>query len=163
MDNPLKKTCYDRVSEALSAISLVAVFIPLLFYNQLGEGNIIPVHYNSAGEIDAWGNRSSLWILPLLALLFYIGFSVLEKYYKRWNFPIKITVGNAASVYRAGVSLVRRLKLFFLLIFAYLNNSSLAVALGYDIRWNRYILTGFLFILLGTTAVYLIKILMHKE
>lgn len=163
MDNPLKKTCYDRVSEALSILSVAAAFFPLLFYKQLGDGNIIPIHYNSAGEIDGWGSRCVLWILPLLALLFYIGFSFLEKYYKKWNYPIKITTGNAASVYRASVCLMRRLKLFCLIAFAYLNNSSLAVASGHDIRWNRYFLAALLPALFGTVAVYLIKIRTYRE
>ena len=40
----------------------------------------IPAHYNAAGEVDRWGGKGEILILPITALLMWIGMTVLEKF-----------------------------------------------------------------------------------
>lgn len=163
MNTPLKRTFYDWILESLSLLSLISALYPLLFYKKLGEGDIIPIHYNIAGEIDGWGNRSFLWILPLIAFVIYIGFSFIERNYKRFNRPFKVSANNLATVYRLGVRLMRHLKLFCMFIFTYINNSSYAIATGEGNGLNKYIMMPLVGAILITSIVYYIKIQSFKE
>lgn len=58
---------------------ILLIIIPFLYlgyiWNSLSEK--VPIHWNSAGEINGWGNKSELVIIPiLLPLLTYIIFLV---------------------------------------------------------------------------------------
>lgn len=121
MNNPLERTRYDRMIEALSLLALASSVIPLFFYTELGPGVRIPVHFNHAGEIDGWAGRSFLWQLPLLSAVFYIGLTWWEKRYKRFRYPFRVdpSAPYAQPVYRLGVRMMRHLKLFLLLIFRF--------------------------------------------
>lgn len=163
MNTPLKKTLYDWIIECVSLFCLFSAFYPLFFYGHLEEGGLIPIHYNIAGEIDGWGNRSFLWILPLIAFVFYAGLSLVERYYKRFNFPFKVTNQNATPVYRLSVCMVRHLKLFFMIIFTYINNSSYAIVIGKGSGLNKYVMILLMAVIFITTIIYYIKILAYKE
>lgn len=163
MKSPLERTRYDWFIEVLSLLAVVAACCPLLFYGQLGEGNIIPIHYNVAGEIDGWGTRSFLWQLPLVAFVFYAGLTLCERYYKKFNLPFKVTDGNATPIYRLSVRLIRLLKLVTILIFAYLNISSLAIALNKGNGLNIYIMTALILTLFAVIVIYYMKMLSYKE
>lgn len=163
MDNPSKYTRHDWVVEILTLSGLVATLLPLLFYQRIGEGNLIPIHYNLAGEVDGWSDRSFLWHLPLIAIAFYLGLTLLERFYKKFCFPIRVTENNSSALYRLGVRLLRHIKLLFILIFAYLNNSSLAIALGKENGMHNYIMTVLIALPFGTLVLYYFKMCMYKE
>lgn len=160
---PLKKNCYDYALEIVAWIGLILSFNPLLFYKSLDKNTLIPIHYNLYGEIDGWGSLSFLWIIPIIAAVFYIGFSISERYYKKFNYPIKITSNNSQYVYRIAVQLMRTLKALFLIIFAYINNISLAYAYGYKCSFNNHIMPFFIIMILAVVIIYYIKIIKYKE
>lgn len=165
MNNPLEKKPYDQTIEVLSLLCLASSFIPLFFYTELGPGTRIPVHFNQAGEADGWGGRAFLWQLPVLATVFYIGLSWLEKYYKRFRYPFRVdpSAPGTQTVYRSGVRMMRHLKLFLLLIFSFLANSSLFIATGKADKLNLHILALLFVALFLSIAVYFVKMLGYKE
>lgn len=67
---------------------------------------------------------------------------VLEWFPKALNLPVKITPDNENEVYKLAIRLLKHLKLFFTLLFAYLINSSFATALGNCSGGNAFILNG---------------------
>jgi hypothetical protein len=162
MENPQKRTVYDKILEIISLSGLVWCCYPLLFYNRL-NGVLIPIHYNLAGEIDGWGGRCFLWIIPLIALVFYVGLSIFERYYKRADYPFKMTEKNANHLYRQRLQLSRHLKVFSVLIFAYLNNSSYAIAIGKGTELNKF---GVILLMLGLfllLIIFYIKMGQHER
>ena len=163
MKNPQKRTTYDWILEIVSVLALLWSFYPLLFYGRLSDETLIPIHYNLAGEIDGWGGRYFLWIIPLIALVFYIGLSVFEKYYKRSNYPYKVTEENANHLYRQRVRLSRHLKVFSLLIFAYLNNSSYAIAVGKGAGLSKFIMIFLMAGLFLSLIFFYLKMGQHKQ
>ncbi|MCL2510617.1 MAG: DUF1648 domain-containing protein [Bacteroidales bacterium] len=94
MKNHQSKTTYDKIVEVVAVAALLCAFYPLLFYNSIDSNALFPTHYNFAGEVDGWGDRTSLWIMPLIALVFYVGLSIVQKYPKIMNYPCKITEQN---------------------------------------------------------------------
>ena len=163
MVNPQKRTIYDWVLEIISLLALLWSFFPLLFYDRLGNDVLIPIHYNLAGEIDGWGGRHFLWIIPLIALVFYIGLSLFEKFYKRANYPLKVTERNANYLYRQRVRLSRHLKVFSLLIFAYLNNSSYAIAVNKGSGLNKFVMIFLMGGLFLSLIIFYVKMNQGEE
>ena len=163
MDSPVKRTIYDWTLEISSISCLVCVFIPLFFYESLDHEALIPVHYNASGQIDRWGDCTHFWDLPLVASAFYIGLSILERFYSRFNYPVKITKENAQTIYRLGVALIRHMKLAMILIFAYLNNSSFFTVMGKREHFNRWIVYMLLFALIFILLTYCIKMIRIRK
>lgn len=162
MDTPVRRTRYDRIIEILSLLCLLATFVPLLFYNNLDKGILIPIHYNNSGQIDGWGDRSYLWNLPVVASAIYVVLSIIERFYKKFRYPVQVTTNNAPVLYKLAVRMIRQLKLNFLLIFAYLNIFSFATAMGKVSGVNGWIMTGLIAGLFVTLFVYYIKMVEAK-
>lgn len=101
----------DLIVETLSwAVLGFLWWIVLSKYSQLPD--IIPTHYNLAGEVDNTGSKSSLFILPLITTVLYIALTILNRYPHIFNYPGKITPENAYRQYANAVFLVRMVKLF---------------------------------------------------
>ena len=96
-------------------IVLLNVTCVALNYNQLPE--TIPSHFNIQGEVDGYGNKSTIFILLLLhlgitALLNWVG-----NHPEQHNYPITITEENRALQYKLSSVLVQRLNVIIGLLF----------------------------------------------
>lgn len=72
----------------------------------------IPTHFDLTGKPDAWGPRSSVFLLVgvsafLYAVLTIVGF--IKPWY--WNIPAKVTQENALRVYSSTMRLLRIMKI----------------------------------------------------
>lgn len=157
----MKKSIYDWVIEILTILCLIWSFYPFCFYNKFTGP--VPIHYNALGQVDIWGNRSFFWLLPLLSLTFYIGISISEKYYSKFNYPIKVTEKNANSLYKLALGLLRHMKFITILLFAYINNSTMSIALSKGSGLNGYILTILLVGLMVILFSYIIRMMKVKD
>lgn len=144
MESLRKRSLYDWLIDVLSFLALIVTSIPIIFYSKLENISHVPIHYNMSGQIDGWGGPRNLISLFLVALAFYLLLYILEIFPKALNLPVKVTSDNENDVYRLAIRLLRHLKLFFTLIFAYLINNSFATALGNCSGGNAFILNGLL-------------------
>jgi len=160
--NPLRRTPIDWIVLALTLLCLIAAFVPLFYYNRIGADEAIPTHYNIKGEIDGWSNRSFFWITPLIALAMCVGLTVLERFYTKFNFPVRVTEANEESLYRLGVQLLRWLNLIVAGIFAYINLSTLSIALGHSNGMNVFILIPLIAGMLIIVLHFMIKMARYK-
>lgn len=156
--NPRKRTLYDWILEVFAFVALIWTFIPLLSYESLPVDIRIPTHYNMFGQVDGWGSRFDLWILLSITVLFYILFSVLERYPKWLNLSIKVTPENTNVIHRLAVRLLRHLKLILTVMFACMINLSLAIAIGKGVGIYNSFMPALPSVLLVTLIVYMVKI-----
>ena len=50
---------------AAASILIIVVLASTLWVSlQIPEGAEIPIHWNAKGEVDGWGGRGSLWLMP---------------------------------------------------------------------------------------------------
>lgn len=64
-------TTPQKVIEGLCAVLLAGMILgPLLFWGRIPDQ--IPGHYNGAGEVDRWGDKWELLILPVFCVLLYL-------------------------------------------------------------------------------------------
>lgn len=158
---PMKKMYY-RIIEILSLLCLIWAFYPLFFLSNLGEAASIPIHYNLQGQVDGWGDRSSIWMQPILALVVYLVFSVLVRYPEKLNYPIRVTKENSSTLYRLMINMLRHIKLICLILFAYGSNLSFGIAMGkYGIR-NHYVIVILIGLMFVITLFYVTKMIKYR-
>ncbi|MEJ7625897.1 MAG: DUF1648 domain-containing protein [Ferruginibacter sp.] len=115
--NNLTKT--DKLLEIIGKILLCLMWgITIYVFVNLPE--IIPVHFNAAGNANRYGNKITLLILPVIATIIYAGITKLNNYPHLFNYMIKITEKNAAFQYTVATRMLRYVKLAVLIIFTLL-------------------------------------------
>ncbi len=126
---------FDNKLELASKVFLVAMW-GLTIYTFFKLPTTIPIHFNASGQVDNYGNKSTLLILPILATIIYFGLTQLNKYPHIFNYMTKITEDNAVRQYTIATRMLRFLKLAILIIFsivilfAYLTTIGLTNGLG---------------------------------
>ncbi|MBK0418938.1 DUF1648 domain-containing protein [Leucobacter sp. CSA1] len=90
-----------RVTVALSAATILAA---LLLYPTLPER--IPTHFGISGQADAWGPRSSVFLLLGIFAALVGGLTWLSHHPRIFNYPAVVTEHNAQRMYRAGEQLI---------------------------------------------------------
>jgi uncharacterized membrane protein len=116
----IKRDWLDYLLEICSILILFSIVI-VVMVNYSTLQNIIPTHYNLTGAADSYGSKNTMWIYPLVAILFYVGLSIVIKYPHKFNYPITITNLNVKRVYKLGIMVIRLIKLLFLVLLFYVS------------------------------------------
>jgi uncharacterized membrane protein len=87
----------------------------------------IPGHYNAAGQIDRWGGKSEIIVLPAVAIILYGLLTAISFFPSLWNVPVAITGNNKRGVYSRMKTMLLILKAEMLAVFSFLAvNTSMA-------------------------------------
>ena len=94
---PMNKV--ELFGQFLTAVGLVLMAVIFLTtYKDLPD--IIPIHFDFAGNANGWGSRLSLIFMPIIALVFAAGLTVLERFPHLYNYnKVNITEKNAVKIY----------------------------------------------------------------
>lgn len=141
---------FHKGVEIITLVVLMTMIIyPLLIWNSLPDK--LPMHYNAAGEIDRWGNRGELLILPVIGIFMYGLLTLVSSFPSAWNIPVAVNRENRSRVYQCTKSMLVLMKLEVILLFAYLE---------YQVTGQRELSGGFLgivlFVIFGT-LIYFIR------
>lgn len=109
----------------------------------------VPTHFGITGRPDAFGDKSSLFLLPTVTVALYTLLTVLSFFPQTFNYPVRVTDENRTRLHALGVSLLGWLKAELVWIFACLCSNSIAVAEGRAAGLSP----AFLVISLGAVAV----------
>ena len=108
-------TIFDLIIEIAGLAAVLAIWISMaLTYSGLPDS--IPVHYNGLGQVDRFGEKNSIFILPVLATVLFAGMTLLSRFPRVLNYPVQITENNAFFQYRNMARMVRCLTLATVLI-----------------------------------------------
>ena len=115
----MKRHTLDQWMNRLSLLFLLgtAAFLAVCWQRIPEE---VPMHFNSAGEIDRWGSRAELLILPVIAWLMYGLMTAVERFPGAWNTGVRVTEENRERVYALLGHLLSTLKLLMTGIFTWL-------------------------------------------
>jgi uncharacterized membrane protein len=115
---PRIKVPYQTVDvflEFLSITLLILIFGYTIYeYNTLPE--TIPTHFNAKGEADGFSSKQTLWLIPTIAIIMYIGIFIINLYPYKQNYIVNITKENAYRNYRFSTRMVRFVNLFSMVI-----------------------------------------------
>lgn len=112
-------TATDRILEMMALLILATLWIMAVFdYPSLPE--TIPTHFNIKGDVDGYGSRLTLMIIPAMVTLIIPGMLWLSRYPHIFNYIVKITPENQLPQYRLATRFIRGmaagLGIIFLLI-----------------------------------------------
>jgi uncharacterized membrane protein len=108
---------------------LASILFLVLNWNTLPDR--VPAHYNALGEVDRWGSKMELLILPLIGAFLIILMQVFEKFPETHNYPDRMNESNVESFYLLSRKLINQLKNICLIIFALILVESVSIALGW--------------------------------
>ncbi|MEZ7901419.1 MAG: DUF1648 domain-containing protein [Flavobacteriales bacterium] len=119
----------DKVIEITSWALLIGIWVlAILNFSDLPE--TIPTHYNGAGEADGFGEKTNIFVLPVIGTILFIGMTILNNYPHIFNYPSTITNENAYNQYSNATRMIRILKLVIVLVFGLILFNTLQNANG---------------------------------
>lgn len=126
----------------------------IYFYPSLPD--TIPTHYNASGEVDGFGSKPSLLILPVQATILFVGLLLLSRKPRLYNYPVSVTPENARRLYKAGSRAIRYIAVFIPVIFGIIIYSTIQTARGEMQGIGKWFLP---FALIGTTAPTIVMLI----
>ncbi|WP_080848230.1 DUF1648 domain-containing protein [Cytobacillus gottheilii] len=103
--------------------------IIFLIYHWKDIPDRVPAHYNAVGEVDRWGSKMELLILPAIGVFMGVMMQVLEKFPEVHNYPERLNENNAKAFYLVSRKLLNQIKNICLMIFAFILFESASIAL----------------------------------
>ncbi|MBM2814755.1 MAG: hypothetical protein HW421_1517 [Ignavibacteria bacterium] len=143
----------DRLVETLARVSLIILWGLTIYYYRLLP-DTIPIHFNAAGNPDDYGTKLTIFLLPLIGTILFIGLTILNKYPHKFNYPVEITPDNLLKQYTVATKLIRFLKLIIIIIFILINILSCMTALGKTSGLGWWFLPLSLIMVFGTVIFY---------
>ncbi len=131
---------------------LFTVVLIILFWATLPSS--VPTHFGVAGQADAWGDKVTLLILPVVSMLLYLMLTISNRYPHKFNYLWPITAQNAREQYRLARSLLIWLKAELSILFAFLGWVMIWTALGQTQGLGVLFLPITLVVIFGTTGFY---------
>ena len=154
MEEPIKieRNALDILETIISLLCLVGVVVYLILaWNTIPDK--IPAHYNAAGEINRWGSKSELIVLPIISWLMFGLITLIERYPSVWNTGVHITPENRDAVYRLLKNMIAVVKMFVLAMFG-----SITVISSLSLSLPVWFILGFIVLLFGSIAYFIVRI-----
>ncbi|WP_312123925.1 DUF1648 domain-containing protein [Lysinibacillus boronitolerans] len=125
----LPKTKSEKIWDYIGG----SIFILSIFYIILAWGKLpdeIPGHFNGMGEVDRWGSKIELFILPFIGLFLWIVMGLLEKAPHMHNYPSRLNESNVTAFYLNSRKILNQVKNICLIIFAFISIQMVRIGLG---------------------------------
>ena len=117
----------NKIDIAMEIICLV-LLVSIVLYLTINWSNIpdkVPMHYDWSGNIDRWGSRGEIVILPIMSWVMYLFLTGVEQFPRIWNTGVTVTVENQARVYRVLKYMIKTLKLIVVVDFVFMDACTL--------------------------------------
>jgi uncharacterized membrane protein len=117
LDLPIiKLNITDKIFEAAGWLAVLAIWVlTISAYSKLPE--IIPIHYNGAGEADGFGGKKNILALPIVSTILFVGLTILNKFPQVFNYPADMTEETALTQYTGATRFIRCMKFIVVIIF----------------------------------------------
>ena len=151
-----KKTTFSKITNLISLLSVVGIVLYVII-TWKNIPDMIPGHYNIAGEIDKYSSKNSIWILIVVQILLFTMMSVLERFPNIWNTGVQITEENRERVYKNLRNMQTYLKMMIMIYFSYMTFQSIGGG-------NLHSMSVFVFLVLvfGGMSIFLVKIFKNR-
>ncbi|RHW38421.1 DUF1648 domain-containing protein [Lysinibacillus yapensis] len=125
----LPKTKFEKIMDILGlAIFTGAILYLIVHWTDIPDR--IPAHFNWDGEVDRWGSKVELIILPCIGLFLFIFLSLLEKAPHMHNYPHRLNEANVKQFYLNSRKMLNAIKNICLAMFAFILIKMVRVSLG---------------------------------
>ncbi len=125
----LRKTKSEWMWDVIGGALFIGTIAFIVFsWNSIPDK--VPGHYNALGEVDRWGSKYELLVLPIVGFILWGLMNTLEKFPHVHNYPERLNEMNVEAFYLNSRKLLNSMKNVCLLTFAYLMFQTIRVALG---------------------------------
>ncbi|MGN0152607.1 MAG: DUF1648 domain-containing protein [Wujia sp.] len=148
------KKIINRILNILCLIVLIGITIYLIIrWNSIPK--LIPSHYDFAGNVDSYGSKGSVLMMPILGWILYILVTVLEMFPGVWNTGVKVTEQNKFRVYAVLRLMMDIIKFIMVVSFSYITICMVEfIHLG---MWFGIVEVGTIFLTIAICMVKLYK------
>ncbi|GIK41481.1 MAG: hypothetical protein BroJett011_53140 [Chloroflexota bacterium] len=155
-ERPVIDLPYTSQEWALEVIALggLALIIGMLSLAWFDLPALVPTHFGPSGHADAWGDKRSILILPVMSIMLYLMLTVANRYPHKFNYLWPITAQNAREQYRLARLLLAWLKAEMIILFTFLEWMTIRVALGQAAGLGSIFLPIVLGVIFGTVGIY---------
>ncbi|KYG91764.1 hypothetical protein A0U40_02140 [[Bacillus] sp. KCTC 13219] len=115
----LPKSTTEKIADiiGIAALLFAIIFIALNWTTLPAQ---VPMHFNGVGEIDRWGSKYEMLILPIIGIALFFMLQILEKKPHLHNYPARLNESNVEQFYKASKKVLNYTKNICCLIFAYI-------------------------------------------
>ncbi|QDQ00990.1 DUF1648 domain-containing protein [Lysinibacillus fusiformis] len=124
----LPKTKYEKMWDYIGG----GLFVVSILYIVMMWGKIpaeIPAHFNGAGEVNRWGSKIELLILPFIGIFLWVFLGLLEKAPHMHNYPARLNESNVEAFYLNSRKILNEVKNLCLILFAFISFQTVRIAL----------------------------------
>jgi len=152
----------DKAIILIATIPIIIVLSYLkMIWSEIPE--IIPTHFGFSGVPDAYGNKTSLFILIIIAVSLHLLLAVLSKFPEYYNYPVQITEKNAEPLYKIGRQSLLLIDLEISFFLSALTWQNVQASMGKIQGINSGFLFLFLVVIFSTVIVEIVKMNKCKE
>lgn len=112
-----KMKIFQKIQHVTVGIAFTSVLLPLIFWKKIPKK--IPQHYNGAGEVDIWSDKTSL-ILLFFVILFLLGMMSVVTYFIRTSGSSANASESEKKTYGRLYPVIVLMNLCLMLMFAYM-------------------------------------------
>src|SRR5699024_8574464 len=118
---PKLKLPKTRWEVFFDGITIILLLLCIIYLTVAWESlpSEVPAHYNAAGEVDRWGKKWEMIIIPVIAVAMWISMTVLEKYPHVYNYS-NLTKENVKAQYINARTMLNVIKNTITILFAYI-------------------------------------------
>ena len=111
-------------------VYLGSIVFLMINWNALPEK--VPAHFNAAGEVDRFGPKVEMIILPIVGAFVAGLMQWIERFPEKHNYPQRLNENNAKEFYLVSRKMMNRLKNICLLFFAFSLFEIITIAQGLE-------------------------------
>ena len=127
--DPLPRGSFDSWLDFMSTAAIVAgALVVANAWSSLPA--VIPTHFGADGQVNGFGPRATLLMLPSVALLMFVMLEVLQRYPRIYNYAWPITEENAARQYALASRLMGVIRAMLVCLFSYVSWQTTRAAAG---------------------------------
>ncbi len=152
----LPKTISEKLWDVVGYVALIGsvVFLMMVWEDLPAE---VPAHYSASGEVNRWGSKFELLILPGIALFIIILLQFLEKRPHLHNYPQRINESNAKAFYLNSRKMLNLMKNICAVLFAFILVESVSISMEWSEGTGPLVFILLTFGLLIPLAIGLVK------
>lgn len=150
------KTATQQALDIIAFLTLVA-YILFFLLQWPGLPEQVPLHFNLAGEVDSYGSKYSMMLLPLIAIGNFFLFNFLNKRPYTFNYPSTITEENAEQQYRSAMNLMSAINAGVIILLFYISWEVVNIANNGSTGRGGYFLAVLLGVIFLPIVLYLVK------
>ena len=125
----IELTLSDKAIELACWLIVLQLWV-LAAYNYSTLPAAIPTHFNGTGQIDGYGGKNTIFLLPAIGTVLFAVFTYLNKIPDTFNYLVEITNENAEAQYRIATRLLRFVKIGCLITFLLIEYAVVQSAAG---------------------------------